>query len=109
MHRSSVVFLGKEQVRLDVLQERVRQKMETTADKEVYLRGDATVQYQDLMNVIDGLKAAGVQNIGMVARMPERALMDVTDVLRDRMQTPAGLQTDDLGVGRRAPRGGGCR
>jgi biopolymer transport protein ExbD len=28
------------------------------------------VQYQDLMNVIDALKAAGVQNIGMVARMP---------------------------------------
>ena len=58
----------------------------------MFLRGDASVQYQDLMNVIDALKAAGVQNIGMVARMPSAALMDVTDVLRGRMQTPAGLQ-----------------
>ena len=74
------------------LQERVRQRMETARNKEVFLRGDAGVQYQDLMNVIDALKAAGVQNIGMVARMPERAVMDVSDVLRDRMRTPAGLQ-----------------
>jgi len=36
----------------------------------VFLRGDATVQYQDLMEVFDALKAAGVQNVGMVADMP---------------------------------------
>ena len=64
------MFLGEEQVELSALQERVRQKMETSADKEVFLRGDAAVQYQDLMDVIDALKEAGVQNVGMVARMP---------------------------------------
>jgi biopolymer transport protein TolR len=70
MRQSRTVFLGKEQVSMNNLQERVRQRMETSTNKEVFLRGDATVQYQDLMNVIDALKAAGVQNIGMVARMP---------------------------------------
>jgi biopolymer transport protein TolR len=70
MRQSNLVFLGKEQVRLKDLQERVRQRMETSTNKEVFLRGDSSVQYQDLMNVIDALKAAGVQNIGMVARMP---------------------------------------
>ncbi len=64
------MFLGKDQVKADVLQERVRQLMENRDQKEVFLRGDASVQYQDLMDVIDMLKAAGVQNIGMVARMP---------------------------------------
>src|SRR5580704_1817797 len=72
IRQSGLVFLGKEQVKLSNLQERVRQKMETSAGKEVFLRGDSTVQYQDLMNVIDALKAAGVQNIGMVARMPNQ-------------------------------------
>ena len=70
IHRSQVVFVGKQQVKMQNLQEIVRQKMETSPVKEVFLRGDATVQYQDLMNVIDALKAAGVRNIGMVARMP---------------------------------------
>jgi biopolymer transport protein ExbD len=68
--KSRFVYLGKEQVRTEVLQERLRQLMEGRTDKEVNLRGDANVQYQDLMDIIDMLKAAGVQNIGMVARMP---------------------------------------
>jgi biopolymer transport protein TolR len=70
VRQSGFVFLGKDKVQLRDLQERVRQKMETSASKEVFLRGDSAVQYQDLMDVIDALKAAGVQNIGMVARMP---------------------------------------
>jgi biopolymer transport protein TolR len=68
--QSRFVFIGKEQVRAEVFQERIRQQMETRTDKEVSLRGDASVQYQDLMDIIDMLKAAGVQNIGMVTRMP---------------------------------------
>jgi biopolymer transport protein TolR len=68
--QSRFVYLGKEQVRSEVLQERVRQLMEGRDQKEIFLRGDAGVQYQDLMDVIDMLKGAGVQNIGMVARMP---------------------------------------
>ena len=68
---SRMIYLGKEQVRAEVFQERLRQQMEGRSDKEVFLRGDSGVQYQDLMDVIDMLKAAGVQNIGMVARMPQ--------------------------------------
>jgi len=70
IRQSQFVYLGKDQVPMRALQARVQQKMEASANKEVFLRGDAAVQYQDLMNVIDALKAAGVQNIGMVARMP---------------------------------------
>jgi len=70
IRQAGIVFVGKQQVKLKDLQEIVRQKMESSATKEVFLRGDSSVQYQDLMNVIDALKAAGVQNIGMVARMP---------------------------------------
>ena len=70
IRQAGIVFVGKQRVKLTDLQEIVRQKMESGATKEVFLRGDSSVQYQDLMNVIDALKAAGVQNIGMVARMP---------------------------------------
>ncbi len=65
-----VVYLGDEKVRLDLLQERVRQKMEGHSDKEVYLRGDGGVQYQDLMEVFDRLKGAGVEKVGLVTKMP---------------------------------------
>jgi biopolymer transport protein TolR len=62
------VLLGTEKLRLDVLGERVRQKMETTPDKKVYLQGDGSVPYQDIYDVIDRLKDAGVTDIALVAR-----------------------------------------
>ena len=65
-----MIFLGKEQIPARVFQERVRQLMEHRDSKEVFLRGDGTLQYQDLMEVMDMLKAAGVLKMGMVAKMP---------------------------------------
>ena len=65
-----LVFLGDEAIRADVLQERIRQKMEYATDKKVYLRGDGGVQYQELMEVFDKLKAAGVSDVGLVAKFP---------------------------------------
>jgi biopolymer transport protein TolR len=65
-----MVYLGDESIRAEVLQERIRQKMENRADKEVYLRGDGGVQYQELMDVFDRLKAAGVEKVGLVTKMP---------------------------------------
>ena len=64
------VFLGDERIRVEVLQERVRQKMESATDKRVYLRGDGTVQLQDLMSIMDRLKNAGVADVGIVAKAP---------------------------------------
>jgi len=68
--QNHILYVGDDPVRADVLQERIRQKMENRSDKQVYLRGDGGVQYQDLMDVFDRLKAAGVQQVGLVARLP---------------------------------------
>jgi biopolymer transport protein ExbD len=64
------VFIEKEAVRLDFLAERVRQMMLTRTDKLVYLRGDGEVNLQELMEVFDRLKEAGVQNVGIVSKLP---------------------------------------
>jgi biopolymer transport protein ExbD len=68
--QDGLVYLADEPMKLDVLQERVRQKMETAAEKKVYLRVDGTLQVQDQMDVMDRLKAAGVNDVGMVTRIP---------------------------------------
>jgi biopolymer transport protein TolR len=70
--RDHIVYLGDEPLQVDILQERIRQTIEHLTDKKIYLRGDGTVQYQDLMEVFDRLKGAGVTDIGLVAKMPER-------------------------------------
>jgi biopolymer transport protein TolR len=65
-----VVYLGDEKIHAEVLQERIRQKMETRTDKQVYLRGDGGVQYQELMEIMDRLKAGGVMTVGLVTKLP---------------------------------------
>jgi biopolymer transport protein TolR len=64
------VFIDKEAVRLDFLAERVKQMMLTRTDKLFYLRGDGEVNLQELMEVFDRLKEAGVQNVGIISKLP---------------------------------------
>ena len=64
------VFIKQEPVRIDVLSERIRQLMVTSSDKQVYLRGDGQVSLQELMDVLDRLKEGGVQNVGIVSKLP---------------------------------------
>jgi biopolymer transport protein TolR len=65
-----MVYLGNEAVRADVLQERVRQKLEKVTQKDVYLRGDGAVQLQELAEITDKLQEAGVEHVGLVTKMP---------------------------------------
>jgi len=65
-----VVYIGEEPVRVDILDERIRQSLLNKPDKEVFLRGDGGVQLQDLMDVMDKLKAGGVEKVGIVAKLP---------------------------------------
>jgi biopolymer transport protein TolR len=64
------VYLGDEPVRLEILHERIRQKMENQSDKQVYLRVDGSLQIQDQMDVFDRILAAGISKIGIVTKLP---------------------------------------
>jgi biopolymer transport protein TolR len=64
------VQLDEEMIRLDVLEERVRQVLASRSRKEVYLRSDGSVTMQQAMEIMDRLKAAGVENVGIVSRLP---------------------------------------
>ncbi len=65
-----IVYIGQEPVRVEILNERIRQALQTKTDKGVFLRGDGRVQLQDLMEVMDKLKAGGVEKVGIVAKLP---------------------------------------
>ena len=64
------VFLGDEAIRLDVLPERVRQMMVTRAEKQVFLRGDGGITLQELLDVMDRLKGAGVEKVAVINKLP---------------------------------------
>ena len=69
-HTRRIVYIGNDPVRVDILDERIRQALLSKTDKQVFLRGDGGVQLQDLMDVMDKLKQAGVEKVGIVAKLP---------------------------------------
>jgi biopolymer transport protein TolR len=65
-----IVYLGTEPIRREILQERMRQKMQTATRKDVFLRGDAGVNLGEVTEVFDALTAAGVDRVGFVTKRP---------------------------------------
>ena len=68
------VLLDDQEIRIDVLGERIRQLVETQSTKQVYLRGDGALRYRELMEVFDRLKGAGITDVGLVVEAPPDAV-----------------------------------
>jgi biopolymer transport protein TolR len=66
--KDHIVQIDNDDVRVEILAERIRQLMLTREDKSLFVRGDGSVSYQDLMSVIDKLKEAGIEKVGLVTR-----------------------------------------
>jgi biopolymer transport protein TolR len=69
--QNHTVRLGDEPVRLEVLAERVRQATDGRADRDVFLRGDGGLLLQEVIEVMDRLKEAGVEKVGIVLKLSE--------------------------------------
>jgi biopolymer transport protein TolR len=70
--RSRIVQIDKDEVRIDILHERIRQATLMREDKSVFIRLDAGATGQDLFDVTDKLKEAGIEKVGLMAKPIER-------------------------------------
>jgi biopolymer transport protein ExbD len=71
--RNGGVFLSPGNLRLsgaDQLPERVRDLLTNKIDKTVYVRADARAKYSVVEDVVDNLRAAGVNEIGLITEEP---------------------------------------
>ena len=65
------VQIGEEEIRFEVLSERVRQVILPREDKSLFVRMDASVTAQDFYSVFDELKRAGVDKVALASRPKE--------------------------------------
>ncbi|MCH7746776.1 MAG: biopolymer transporter ExbD [Acidobacteria bacterium] len=61
-----IVQVGDDPVRVEILDERMRQELLERTDQDVFLRGDREITLQELMVVMDELKEGGVATVGLV-------------------------------------------
>ncbi len=70
----NLVQIDDEQVPIEMIAERIRLEMADRTDRNVFLRGDGDITYQELMTVIDKLKEGGVEEVGLIADFPSGSL-----------------------------------
>lgn len=63
--RDGRMFLGNESVTSEALTQRIRDTMANRANKTVYVRADARARYGVLVNAVDDLRSAGVDQLGL--------------------------------------------
>jgi biopolymer transport protein ExbD/biopolymer transport protein TolR len=64
--RSGNIFLGNTQITPEEITSRVREMLLNRLDKTVYVKSDARAQYGGVVRVVDEVRAAGVDQIGLL-------------------------------------------
>lgn len=72
VERDQKIYVDKDAVPLAQLEPRLKSVKERNADVSVYLRADRNVPYGIVVQVMDGVKRAGIEKLGMVTDPPAR-------------------------------------
>lgn len=89
INRSGNIFLGTEMIGPEQITQRVRDMLAAKMDKTVYVKSDARAQYGAVVQVVDEVRASGVDQIGLL-----------TERVKSERPTPIAMPTfDETGGG----------
>jgi biopolymer transport protein ExbD/biopolymer transport protein TolR len=64
--RDGKIYLGSDAIALDKITAKVKDRVADKLDKTVYVKSDARAKYGDVVAVVDAVRAAGVDAIGLL-------------------------------------------
>jgi biopolymer transport protein TolR len=64
--RDGKIFFGNDQLPADQLTSKVKDRVANRVDKRVYIRADARTKYGNVVQVVDDVRAAGVDQLGLL-------------------------------------------
>ena len=74
VQRSGDVFFGSDKVAPEALTEKIKEKLASrTTNKTVFLRADARAKYKAVADVVDNVRAAGVDALGLLTETRKSA------------------------------------
>jgi biopolymer transport protein ExbD/biopolymer transport protein TolR len=65
--RDGKIYLGSDTITMDRITGKVRDRVADKLDKTIYVKSDARAKYGDVVSVVDAVRAAGVDAIGLLA------------------------------------------
>jgi biopolymer transport protein TolR len=64
--RDGKIFLGNENVTGEALTQKLQKRLSNRLNKTVYVRADARVRYGSLVDAVDDVRSAGVDQLGLL-------------------------------------------
>jgi biopolymer transport protein ExbD/biopolymer transport protein TolR len=64
--RSADIYLGNTRTSLDAVSSLVQDRISGRADKTVFIRSDARAKYGEVVRLVDKIRSAGVDNVGLL-------------------------------------------
>jgi biopolymer transport protein TolR len=64
--RDGQVYFGTDQINVDNLTSKVKDRLANRADKRVYVKADMRARFGSVVQVVDGVRAAGVDDLGLL-------------------------------------------
>jgi biopolymer transport protein ExbD/biopolymer transport protein TolR len=64
--RDGQVYFGTDQINVDNLTSKVKDRLANRADKRVYVKADMRARFGNVVQVVDGVRAAGVDDLGLL-------------------------------------------
>jgi biopolymer transport protein ExbD/biopolymer transport protein TolR len=65
--RDGKIYLGPDAITVDKITAKVKDRVADKLDKTVYIKSDARAKYGDVVSVVDAVRAAGVDAVGLLA------------------------------------------
>jgi biopolymer transport protein TolR len=69
IRKDGKMYIGPDQITLDNLQTMIEEAFMTASDKRLYLRADGELEYGNIVDVVEILKAAGVEIVGIITEV----------------------------------------
>src|SRR5581483_3023300 len=64
--RSGDIYLGNQRTALDEVTSLVRDRISNRVDKTVFIKSDGRAKYGDVVKLVDEVRSAGVDNVGLL-------------------------------------------
>jgi biopolymer transport protein ExbD len=69
--RSGDIYLGNQRTSLDDVQSLVQDRISGRQDKTVFIKSDGRAKYGDVVKLVDEVRSAGVDNVGLLTEKAE--------------------------------------
>jgi len=88
--RDGQIYFGTDRVTLDDLTNKVKDRLANKVDKTVFIRADMRTKYGNVVDVVDNVRSAGVDDVGL--------LTEQTKTTPANTKPPAGGATSGAGA-----------